>query len=45
MAKYKPKYRLEVEEGHYENDNLFFLICQVLLHRFWHLINYGEWAD
>ena len=45
MAKYKPKYRLEVEEGHYENDNLFFLICQVLLHRFWHLVNHGKWAD
>ena len=38
---YKPKYKLEVEEGSYESDNLFFLFCQIILHRFWHLL-YGN---
>ena len=42
---YKSKYKLEVEGGYYENDNLFFLVCHVVLHRFWHLVNYGKWAD
>ena len=42
---YKYKYKLEVEEGFYEGDNLFFLICKVVLHRFWHLVNHGEWTD
>ena len=41
----KPKYKLEVEEGFYENDNLFILVCQLLLHRFWHLLNHGKWVD
>ena len=45
MMGYKPKYKLEVEEGSYESDNLFFLFCQIILHRFWHLINHGKWTD
>jgi hypothetical protein len=42
---YKPKYKLEVEEGYYENDNLLLLFAQVILHRFWHLIKRGKWTD
>ena len=42
---YKPKYKLEVEEGYYENDNLLLLFAQVIIHRFWHLIKHGKWAD
>jgi hypothetical protein len=42
---YKPKYKLEVEEGYYENDNLLLLFAQVILHRFWHLIKHGKWTD
>ena len=45
IVAYKPKYKLEVEEGFYENDNLLFLVCQILLHRTWHLIKHGRWAD
>ena len=43
--RYKPKYKLEVEEGYYENDNLLLLFAQVILHRFWHLIKHGKWTD
>ena len=39
------KYKLEVEEGYYENDNLLLLFAQVILHRFWHLIKHGKWTD
>ena len=42
---YKPKYKLEVEEGYYENDNLLLLFAQVIIHRFWHLIKHGKWVD
>ena len=42
---YKPKYRLEVEDGFYENDNLLLLIVQIVLHRTWHLIKHGRWTD
>ncbi len=42
---YKPKYKLEVEDGYYENDNLLLLFAQVILHRFWHLIKHGKWTD
>lgn len=42
---YKPKYRLEVEDGFYENDNLLLLIVQIVLHRTWHLIQHGRWID
>ena len=42
---YKSKYKLVVEGGYYENDNLYFLVCQVVLHRFCHLVKHGKWAD
>ena len=42
---YKPKYKLEVDEGYYENDNLLLLFAQVILHRFWHLIKHRKWTD
>ena len=41
----KTKYRLEVEDGFYENDNLILLVCQVFLHRLWHLWKHGEFTD
>ena len=39
------KYKLEVEEGYYENDSLILLVIQVLLHRLMHLIKHGEFKD
>jgi hypothetical protein len=39
------KYILITDAGQYESDNLFFLICEVIKHRTWHLINHGEWKD
>lgn len=39
------KYRLEVKEGFYENDNLILLVLQVFFHRLWHLIKHGEFKD
>jgi hypothetical protein len=44
-VEHNSKYRLEVEEGYYENDNLLLLFAQVILHRFWHLIKHGKWTD
>jgi len=41
----KTKYKLEVEDGHYENDNLILLVFQVFLHRLWHLWKHGEYTD
>ena len=42
---YKPKYKLEVEEGFYENDSLVLLVLQVFFHRLWHFIKHGEFKD
>ena len=42
---YKPKYKLETEYGHYESDNLFFLFCEIVIHRTMHLIQDGQWRD
>ena len=39
------KYRLEVKEGYYENDNLILLVLQVFLHRLWHLKKHGKYTD
>jgi hypothetical protein len=39
------KYKLEVEEGYYENDSLILLVIQVFLHRLMHLIKHGEFKD
>ena len=39
------KYRLEVKEGYYENDNLMLVVLQVFLHRLWHLIKHGKYTD
>ena len=41
----EPKYILTTEAGRYESDNLFFLICEVIVHRTWHLIKHGRWVD
>jgi len=39
------KYKLTVKEGVYYSDNLFFLIIEILKHRFSHLIKDGKWMD
>ena len=39
------KYVLTTENGRYESDNLFFLICEILIHRTQHLIKDGRWVD
>ena len=39
------KYKLEVEDGYYESNNLILLVMQVFLHRLWHLIKHGEFKD
>ena len=39
------KYVLTTGAGHYESDNLFFLICEIIIHRTWHLIKHGRWMD
>ena len=41
----KSKYKLEVEEGYYENDSLILLVIQVFLHRLWHFFKHGEFKD
>ncbi len=41
----EPKYKLEVEEGYYENDSLILLVIQVFLHRLGHLVKHGEFKD
>jgi len=39
------KYILITDDGQYESDNLFFLICEIIIHRTWHLIKHGKWMD
>jgi len=41
----KSKYKLTVEEGYYESDNLVMLFYEIMKHRLYHLFNNKKWTD
>ena len=37
--------KLIVKAGYYEAPTIISLLCEVVKHRCWHLINHGKWSD